>query len=100
MAAEAHPILNWRKFEAEWNQVIELPKFLYNLPNWLFGNWAEYKGQTYFVNVDVQKSLACHRPIIDLSYCATESMNGLVLRSVNYKPRHFKKSKLAEPQQP
>lgn len=66
-----------------------------DLPYWLFMNWVEYKGETYFVMVDVNKSLACHRPIVNLSYCATKAMNGLVLKSVNYKPEDFKKSPLA-----
>ena len=65
------------------------------LPAWLFMNWVEYKGETYFAMIDVNKSLACHRPIVDLSYCATSGINGIVLRSVNYKKEHFKKSNLA-----
>lgn len=74
---------------------MEIPKILKPLPVWMFGEWVEYKGETYFAMVDVQKSLACHRPIVDLSYCATRAMNNVVLRSVNYKAEHFKKSKLA-----
>lgn len=72
---------------------MEIPKAVADpaLP-WM--KWIEYKGETYFATVNLEKSLSAHRPIVDLSYCATKGLNNTVLHSVNWNPEHFKPSKL------
>lgn len=73
--------------------MIAIPDYLKNdnLP-WM--KWVEYKGEDCVACVNYKKSIACHRPIIDISYCMTKAMNNNVMYSVNYNPEHFKKSGL------
>lgn len=73
----------------------KMPPMIEALPTWVFNDWVEYRGETYFAMVDVQKSLRCGRPVIDLAYCATRGMNNVVLKTVNYNADLFKKSHLA-----
>ncbi len=65
-----------------------------NPPPFVF-DWVEYKGDTMFAEVDYIKSEKCNRPIINLFYCATRALNNMVIKSVNYNPDHFKKSRLS-----
>lgn len=68
---------------------IDIPKSIKDVP--FTFDWVEYKGEVFFAIINVQKSEACHRPIIDLCYCATKGLiNNIVERTVNYKPEHFK----------
>lgn len=74
-------------------QEIELPEYLKDegLP-WM--QWVKYKGQECVASVNYQKSVNARRPIIDIHYCMTKAHNGIVERSVNFNPLHFKKSEL------
>lgn len=71
---------------------IKTPEWLLNCP--VSANWLEYKGETYFGMINVERSLKARRPMIDLFYCATEGLNYNVLKTVQYSKKHFKKSKL------
>lgn len=73
---------------------VKLPPYLDNLPFWF--DWVMYKGEHCVAQVNLEKSLACHRPIIDIHYCMTKAFNGIVEKTVNYVPEHFKPSKLSQ----
>jgi hypothetical protein len=70
-----------------------IPQFIWNCP--VFYDWTEYKGETYFAILNYERSITARRPMIDLCYCATKAMNGIVEKTVQYSKKHFKKSKLA-----
>lgn len=77
----------------------EFERVCASIPEWLIdcpvaAEWWTFKGETYFAMVNVDRSLKAGRPMIDLSYCATKAMNGIVLKTVQYSKKHFKKSKL------
>lgn len=71
----------------------KIPDFLRNdkLP-WM--KWVMYKGEDVVACVNYTKSIACNRPIVDISYCMTKALNCNVMFSVNWKEEDFKKSKL------
>lgn len=70
-----------------------IPEYLQDekLP-WMI--WVNYKGEDCVACVNYEKSIACGRPIIDISYCMTKAMNNNVMFSVNFNTDHFTKSKL------
>lgn len=71
----------------------KLPEYLNNdLLPWMI--WVKYKDEDCVACVNVEKSLACNRPIIDISYCMTKAHNGNIMFSVNFIEDHFKPSKL------
>lgn len=54
-------------------------------------DWVEYKGETYFAEFDVEKSLKAGRPIIGIGYCATQVIvNRRIDSWHNYSPETFK----------
>lgn len=73
----------------------QLPKYLQSdeLP-WM--KWVCYKGEDFFACVNLEKSLAAHRPIVDLHFCVTKALNNCVLSSVNFKKELFTESHLAK----
>lgn len=71
-----------------------IPKFLEGLP--FYFDWVEYKGETVFGSINFEKSKKCNRVIVDICYCATQAMNGIVEKSVNYKAEEFKESRLTK----
>jgi len=72
---------------------LDIPEFLQDdrLP-WL--KWVQYKGKECVADVDYQKSIKAHRPIINIHYCMTKAMNGKIEKTVNFNPDFFKPSKL------
>ena len=70
----------------------DVPKYIMDCP--VFSNWIEYKDETYFAILNYEQSIKSHRPMIDLSYCATRAMNGIVMKTVRYDKNKFKKSPL------
>jgi hypothetical protein len=78
---------------------IELPKFLQDerLP-WM--SWINYKGVNCVADVDLEKSERAHRPIINIHYCMTKAHNGIIERTVNFKPELFKPVRWAKPYTP
>jgi len=71
---------------------IDIPKYLQDdrLP-WM--KWVQYKGEECVADVDYQKSMKAHRPIINIHYCMTKALNGVIEETVNFKPEFFKPSK-------
>lgn len=72
---------------------VDIPKFLQDerLP-WM--KWTKYKGIECVADVDYHKSLKAHRPIINIHYCMTEALNGIIIDTVNFVPDNFKPSRL------
>jgi hypothetical protein len=70
----------------------DVPAFILNCP--VQYGWARYKNEEYFAMLNYEQSVKSGRPMIDLAYCATEGMNGNVLKTVMYVKKKFKKSKL------
>lgn len=67
---------------------IEIPQYIHDVP--FFAEWVKYNGDVYFAMINIEKSYACRRAIIDLCYCATAGLiNGRVLKTVNYNPSKF-----------
>jgi hypothetical protein len=69
-----------------------VPKYILECP--ISAQWLEFKGETYFGMLNYEASLKARRCMIDLSYCATRAFNGIVIKTVQYSGKHFKKSKL------
>jgi hypothetical protein len=53
--------------------------------------WVRYKGQVCVADLDYDKSIRAHRPIINIHYCMTKAHNGVIERTVNFNPGDFKK---------
>lgn len=70
-----------------------IPSYILNCP--VCFDWTVYKGETYFGMLNYERSIAARRPMIDLAYCATMGMNGVILKTVQYSVKHFTKSPLA-----
>ncbi len=76
----------------EFDRVLaKIPKNLFDVP---MMDWMVYEGDHYVVSLNLEKSLKCHRPIVDIHHCMTKALNNCVLKSVNYKPELFKESPL------
>lgn len=52
-------------------------------------DWVKYKGEDYFASINFQATEKAGKPMIDLSYCATKSMNNIVLKTVQYDKNKF-----------
>jgi hypothetical protein len=52
-------------------------------------DWWDYKGERKFVSVNYEATVKAGRPMIDICYCATKCMNGLVEKTVQYDKKHF-----------
>lgn len=72
-----------------------IPQFILDCP--IVYHWVEFKGETYFGVLDYERSIKANRPMIALSYCATRAMNGCVIKTVQYRKKHFKLSRLNKP---
>jgi hypothetical protein len=75
-------------------------KALADVPQWImdcpvFCDWLQFKGETYFGILNYEASLKARKPMVDLSYCATRAMNGIVLLTVQYDKKKFTRSPLA-----
>jgi hypothetical protein len=70
----------------------DTPKYILECP--VSAQWLEFKGETYFGMLNYEASLKARRCMIDLSYCATRAFNGVVIKTVQYSGKHFKKSRL------
>jgi hypothetical protein len=53
--------------------------------------WVKYKGEVCVADLDYEKSIKAHRPLINIHYCMTKAHNGTVIKTVNFKPEHFQK---------
>ncbi len=72
---------------------VEIPDFLKDerIP---FMKWVKYKGELCVADIDIEKSMKCHRPIINIHYCMTEALNGIIEQTVNFKPEYFEYEKI------
>lgn len=54
-------------------------------------DWYDYKGETFFVMINREATEKAGKPMMDLCYCATRAMNGLVLKTVQFDKKNFSK---------
>jgi hypothetical protein len=52
--------------------------------------WVEYKGETFFSQFNWEASKKAGKPMLDLSECATKSLNNIVVKTVQYDKSKFK----------
>ena len=52
--------------------------------------WIEYKGDVYVGSINIDRSLKAKKPMIDLHYCLTKALNGIVIKTVQYDKNKFK----------
>lgn len=73
-------------------------KMCMNLP--FAVDWVKYKGATYFAQINYQSTQKAGKPMIDLHYCATKALNGIVEKTVQWDKSKFSPSKLAKSWKP
>lgn len=54
--------------------------------------WYDYKGETYFVEANREATIKAGKPMMDLCYCATKCMNGIVEKTVQFDKNKFSPS--------
>ena len=59
-------------------------------------DWVAYKGEIVFAELDLEKSLACGRPIIGIGYCATAVIVNQRIDSYHNFSPHFQPCKLSD----
>jgi hypothetical protein len=69
-----------------------LDERLMNLP--VVWDWYCFKGEDVFVGINYERSKKSNRPMMDIHYCATEALNGIVLKTVRFDRNKFKPSHL------
>lgn len=52
-------------------------------------DWVKYKGEDYFAGINYEATVKANKPMIDLYYCATRALNGLVIKTVQYDKSKF-----------
>jgi hypothetical protein len=52
-------------------------------------DWYNYKGETYFVSVNREATEKAGKPMMDLHYCATKALNGIVEKTVRFDKKKF-----------
>ena len=57
-------------------------------------DWCEYKGETVVAHVNWDRSVKAGKPIMDISYCMTKALNGVVLETVQWDKKKFRPSPL------
>jgi hypothetical protein len=72
---------------------MDAEKSLMKLP--IAFDWAEYKGETVFICVNYDATLKAKKPMVDIFYCATRALNHMVLKTVQWDKKKFKRSKLS-----
>ena len=70
----------------------DVPGYIWKCP--VKCQWLEYKGETYFGILNYERSIKSHKPMIDLSFCATRALNNIVIKTVQYDRLKFRPSKL------
>lgn len=58
-------------------------------------DWVQYKGETFFAMINWDASKKANKPMIDMSYCATEASNEIVLFTCQYDKNKFSDSPLS-----
>lgn len=52
-------------------------------------DWCKYKGEIYFVSVNLEETIKAGKPMMDLHYCATKALNQIVLKTVQFDKNKF-----------
>ena len=51
--------------------------------------WLYYCGQLCFADINYQASLVANRVMVDIHYCQTKALNGIVEKTVPYRSDRF-----------
>lgn len=62
-------------------------KMLLKLP--VVWDWYKYKGEVYFVGANREATIKAGKPMMDLHYCATKALNGIVEKTVQFDKNKF-----------
>lgn len=52
-------------------------------------DWHKYKGEVFFVGINYERTIKAKKPMMDLHYCATKALNGIVLKTVQFDKNKF-----------
>lgn len=52
-------------------------------------DWVKFKGEVYFASINYEKTAKANKPMIDLHYCATKALNGIVIKTVQFDKNKF-----------
>lgn len=53
-------------------------------------DWVYFKGEQVFASINYDRTVKARKPMIDISYCATQALNNIVLYTVQYDKNKFK----------
>jgi len=59
----------------------------------VFG-WVEFKGETVAMQINYEATVKAGKPMVDIGYCLTKLMNGIVDETVQWDKSKFKPSPL------
>lgn len=59
-------------------------------------DWVKFKGEDYYAFINFDATEKARKPMIDLHYCATTALNGIILKTVQFDKAKFKKSHLSQ----
>lgn len=69
-------------------------RILLNLP--FAVDWVKFKDEVVFAMVNYEATEKAGKPMIDLSYCATQGLHGNVLKTVQFDKKKFSKCHLSD----
>lgn len=52
-------------------------------------DWWNYNGERVFVGVNYEATKKAGKPMMDIHYCATKALNGIVQKTVQYDKNKF-----------
>jgi hypothetical protein len=56
-------------------------------------DWYKFKGEVFFVGINREATIKAKKPMMDLHYCATKALNGIVLKTVQWDKKKFESIK-------
>lgn len=68
-------------------EVDDMPEFIKSCP--VVFDWYKHKGEVCFASLNYEKSIETGKAWIDIHYCATRALNGVVEKTVIYRERDF-----------
>lgn len=66
-----------------------VPQFIVNCP--VAFEWWYYDEVQIFAGINYERSVSAKKPMIDIHYCATKALNGVVLKTVQYDKKRFRR---------
>ncbi len=68
-----------------------------DVPNYIFNNqflwkWVKYKGEIFWATLNYERSIKAGCCMIDLSWCITKEMNGIIIKTVAFNKNKFELS--------